>query len=171
MWKIYGECAKLGISNSPPANWWDCTLLRIKGVKAHMHAHMHARTHTRTHACMHAQEQGGMAIEKQAETSAARKRSAAKDLEPQTWARIEAYSCTPAIREFGLFKLNGSLVGLAKDRDLCKPVEPMEGVMYPVMGFSHVHPRRGCDPLPPPPHPPHPRHCKLPDTDLPSDHC
>ena len=95
-----------------------------------------------------------MAIEKQAETSAARKRSADKNLAPRIWARLEAYSCTPEIRELGVFKVNGSLVGLAKDWDLCKPVGPTEGVVYPVMGFSHVHTRRGCDPPPSPPPPP-----------------
>ena len=107
-----------------------------------------------------------MAWEKQAETTQARKRSTDKDRVPRTWVRMEKYSCTPQLRELGMFKVNASLVGLAKDWDLSKPVGPTEGVVFPVMGFRHVHTRRGCDPPPPPP-----RHCKVPDTDLPSDHC
>jgi hypothetical protein len=43
---------------------------------------------------------------------------------------MEKYSCTPQMRELGMFKVNGSLVGLAKDWDLSKPVGPTEGVVY-----------------------------------------
>ena len=82
MWSIYIECAKLGISNGPPKNWWDDILPRVKGEKAHARAR--ACTHAHTHARTHAREQGGMAIEKQKETTAARRQSAGKDRTPRT---------------------------------------------------------------------------------------